>query len=484
MLTLEIELLTGLYRAGLPDGRGAEWPPHPERIFSALAQAWGDGGCDPAERGALEWLEKQDAPSIEADSDDEWAERSAPTVFVPPNDARGFDIGVLPDRRPRQARSFRAAVPTDRFVRLYWTEAVPSGQSRAALDDLALRVASLGHSSSLVRFAFVDNQQANPERGWQPGPNGPRLLRVPHEGRLARLVRWHTAEERPGLGASARYSSPTDRAGLRPVKSSIFGAEDEWFVFEDAGGLRPDLLACAHVAHRVRAALMKLGPQPPSEILSGHLENGAATAEPHVAVLPLANVGWSHATGDLLGFAVVLPRATDSVGLDKVLRALAAFAHLDQEEPCAQLSFNAGSWKLEHVATPSRRSLQPRRWCRSARVWASATPVLLDRFPEHGDVVEESRIVAAACRNIGLPEPVEIELHKHSAVKAAPSAYPARRSSARADWSFPAGAKFASRPRRHVVLRFDQPVTGPVVLGAGRFHGLGLCLPIGSEDER
>jgi CRISPR-associated protein Csb2 len=61
MLVLEIELLTGVYRAALPDGSGAEWPPHPERVFSALAQAWGDGGCDARERAALQWLERQES---------------------------------------------------------------------------------------------------------------------------------------------------------------------------------------------------------------------------------------------------------------------------------------------------------------------------------------------------------------------------------------------------------------------------------------
>ena len=67
MFALEIELLTGAYRAELPDRSHAEWPPHPERVFSALVQAWGDGGCDAKEREALEWLESLPAPLIEAD---------------------------------------------------------------------------------------------------------------------------------------------------------------------------------------------------------------------------------------------------------------------------------------------------------------------------------------------------------------------------------------------------------------------------------
>ena len=102
MLALEIELLTGVYRAALPDNSGAEWPPHPERVFSALVQAWGDGGHDPTERAALEWLESLPAPCIRADPTQDCDRRSAPIVFVPPNDPRGSDLAALPDRRRRR----------------------------------------------------------------------------------------------------------------------------------------------------------------------------------------------------------------------------------------------------------------------------------------------------------------------------------------------------------------------------------------------
>src|SRR5262249_46346252 len=202
--------------------------------------------------------------------------------------------------------------------------------------------------------------------------------------------------------------------------------------------------------------------------------------------LPLPNVGWERATGDLLGFAVVLPRNLASAERQIVLGALAAFARVAEGEGArTELHLRPNAvWYLERTGTPSRASLKPARWCRSAATWASVTPVLLDRFPEQGDVVEEAHLIAAACRNIGLPDPIEIEVHKHSAVTGAPSAYPSRGDRRRPDWSFPAGAKFSRRPRRHVVLRFARPVGGPVILGAGRFQGFGLCLPLGSDGSR
>jgi CRISPR-associated protein Csb2 len=37
------------------------------------------------------------------------------------------------------------------------------------------------------------------------------------------------------------------------------------------------------------------------------------------------------------------------------------------------------------------------------------------------------------------------------------------------------------RVRVHADIHFDVPVCGPLLLGAGRYFGLGLCLPV--EDQ-
>jgi CRISPR-associated protein Csb2 len=480
MLALEIELLTGAYRAALPDGSEAEWPPHPERVFSALVQGWGDGGCDPNERAALEWLECLPAPLIEADDSEDCDERSSPIVFVPPNDPRGNAITVLPDRRPRQARNFRARIPTNSIIRLIWPEAPNQTEHRSALEAVARRVASLGHSASLVRLAFSEGIFGSGDpKVWRPEEEGGAPIRAMHPGRLRNLEDWLAREERPRTGMSVRYRSPLAPEGAETPKSVLGGVAD-WFVFEDSGGSRPDLLAFAHVAKCVRMSLMKHGPQPPPEVISGHTAEGAPTSRPHVVIVPLANIGWPYSTGDLLGFAVVLPRGTANSERLTVLRAIAAFARIDEGEgACADLHLSSSLlWRVQRSADPSRASLKPARWCASGVLWASATPVLLDRFADHNDPLEEARSIAAACVNIGLPEPIEIEIHKHSSVRGAPSAYPLGGNGSGPDWSFPQGAKFARRPRRHVVLRFAEPVQGPLLLGAGRFHGLGLCLPL------
>jgi CRISPR-associated protein Csb2 len=482
VLTLEMELLTGTYRASLPDGSGAEWPPHPERVFSAFVQAWGDGGMDDAERKALEWLEALEPPEIEASGA---YDRDAPTVFVPPNDVRGERLDVLPDRRKRQARAFRVCVPDVPLVRLCWP-VDPPAPHRAALEALASRVASIGHSTSLVRCALHDEEPTSAR--WRPDPASRLALRVPYAGRLEDLVRWYSddggskAVERPRSRRSVGYREPSVRGPRGPVARSVFGGARDWFVFEEVAGARPDLLAFGHVARRVRDTLMKVGPQPTPGIISGHAPDGARSETPHLAIVPLADVGWEHSSGELLGFAVVLPRTHAPSERNSMIEALAAFAHgTDVSRADLQLSRDH-LWTLEHARHPSRTSLRPARWCERARLWASATPVVLDRFP-HDGAIDEARCVAAACRNIGLPEPVMVELHKHPAIAGAPSAYP-RRGRRGPDWLLPAGSKFSDRPRRHVVLRFDEDVEGPVILGAGRYHGFGLCLPIAEEHAR
>jgi len=477
MLCLEVELLTGVYRAALPDGSSAEWPPHPERVFSALVQALGDGGSDPVERSALEWLERQEPPSIEADLPDHACVRDTPIVYVPPNDQAGVWINRFPERR-RQARGFRAVVPQHPIVRFFWS-LPPAHDEGMALDQIASRLAAIGHSASLVRAHFRNDLTPDGTRLWRPHHTGDTSVRIPHRGRLSRLEDWLRNARRPQGGATQRYRSPGAPEPLVPPES-WFGGPGDWFVFEDDDGpFRPDILGFAHVAQRVRHALMQLGPQPVPNVISGHRPDGGPILNPHLAIVPLQNVGWPYSDGGLLGFALIFPRGLGRDERTSALRAVAAFARVDQGEQSSIVQLTThDAWEVVRAATPARASLRPNRWCSSARTWASVTPVLLDRFPGKGDPTEEAAIVAAACRNIGLPEPEEIEIHKNSAIRGAETTYPARGRPSRPDWSFPGATKFAARPRRHVVLQFAAPVTGPVILGAGRFAGFGMCLPV------
>ena len=62
-LILEIEHLLGVAFAAHSQASDVpDWPPQPDRVFSALVAAWGARGERTEERRALEWLEGQPAP--------------------------------------------------------------------------------------------------------------------------------------------------------------------------------------------------------------------------------------------------------------------------------------------------------------------------------------------------------------------------------------------------------------------------------------
>ena len=106
-----------LPRRAEPGDDSPDWPPQPDRVFSALVSAWAARGERPEERAALEWLEEQPPPVIHASGH---TSRTTPDVFVPPNDPKASKaaktyIKVMPDRRQRQPRRFPVARPDDRW---------------------------------------------------------------------------------------------------------------------------------------------------------------------------------------------------------------------------------------------------------------------------------------------------------------------------------------------------------------------------------
>ena len=127
------------------------------------------------------------------------------------------------------------------------------------------------------------------------------------------------------------------------------------------------------------------------------------------------------------------------------------------------------------------QALKSETWTEPWRTWGTVTPIVLDRYPkadrlEDREAWEEevARIIASSCRNIGLPEPVQIDIEKSSWHLGSPRAMPGKT-------GFPLYPIRSGQPCRvqvHAWLRFEQLVQGPVILGAGRYLGYGLCKPL------
>ena len=74
-----------------------------------------------------------------------------------------------------------------------------------------------------------------------------------------------------------------------------------------------------------------------------------------------------------------------------------------------------------------------------------------------------------AVQRIGLPAPIEVDVLRSCVLPgtAKPLHYP----------RFPIDPRRPQRVLVHARLVFGEPVEGPVLLGAGRYQGLGLFLP-------
>lgn len=464
MLAIEVEFLMGRALAAQWDDRGeAEWPPHPQRLFSALVATHADLGAGPKMEAALRWLESLPAPEIRADVHP--AYRGVVSHWVPVNDEaikseKGkFDYRHIVERRNRQERLFPAVVPSDPTVVFQWREAGDVELHREALRSIVENLSYLGHSASPVRACLrADPAVPTFTPVAETSNKTDRVLRVPGRGRFDRLQSVHQQRIddesiQPPLGRTQAYVS------VRALPTSLFASRALVLVFDR--GPRLALDSTLPLMQHLRAAVLARLGDGAHELLCGHDASGRVTQVPHLAFVPLGNINHQHADGFVKGAALVLPRATDPAIERDLQRALSGewALHLG---PLGSISLRL----VEHQ-TDEIKALRFGAYAQTSQCWVSVTPVVFDRHPKNKGPTAE-QVVAASCGKIGLPEPLEVRVAPVSVVRGAPTAS-----------TFHGNAKQVdNRIRQHVWLRFDQQVRGPVLIGAGRFMGLGLCLPL------
>jgi CRISPR-associated protein Csb2 len=557
MLAIEVELLTGRYAATAYNDRGrAEWPPHPARFFSALVAALYDhNDVDQAERDALLWLEKLEAPSLRVDPELRVGRRQVQDVYVPVNDITlGEDtdsfetsaqraigqatemvaraeaklnveksqnpiigdrvdkaekavkkardelsrrqnahlkgppatdfaaaIALMPERRTRQVRTFPVVLPETPTFAFLWPNADPS-LYRAALERLCSRVTRLGHSSSLVRCTLARGGNLQPTL--VPSDDGEIILRVVGNGQLDRLdqaYKHHQGEKSRVLAARPqRYRAASTAAAPAQMHASIFSSD--WILFERVRGSRPVGSRASDLARALRRALIEVhGNQILPATLSGHAENGP-TERPHIAFVPLPFVGHEHSDGGLMGCALVLPHELPKHDRDLLLRLVAKWEKTRGDE-VGNLTLAGGTlppYVVRRVEVSAKATLDPRRWCRASKRFITATAIALDRNPGNlrsnregtsNKAAREAQMnISDACERVAGVRPSSVE------VSLAPLLNGAQHVRDYLPW--PGRPGLTPRVRVHADIQFGTPVIGPLLLGAGRYFGLGLCLPV------
>jgi CRISPR-associated protein Csb2 len=423
---------------------------------------------------------------------------------------------VLPENRSKQGRAYPTIIPDESTVWFIWPAAEPSDQQRDALDGLLSRVARIGHSSTLVACRSADEA---PSPTWAPARDrGGARLRVPRAGMIDRLeaaFASHRGEEPRTLPAGMVYYQQP-RPPVPSPQAPLLGGD--WYVLGIFGRRLPSATQALAIARAARSSLLAHGDQPSPEILSGHQHPGGSGGptppldRPHLAVVPLLNAGNPYSDGAVSGIALILPAdcpGHDKEAVERAVRSwsaagfellLPAFAggqpvRLTLQDLGADRADGRQGW-LDTALTARRKTTTRDYWCRPARRWLTVTPIALDRFP--GNLrsrelardraeAEAAASVARACVFAGLadsPGPLPVSIRREAPLVGVPASPGGRRS--RGQRQFPGYQTGSGTPRAcvHAELEFTGPVRGPVLVGAGRYFGYGLCLPRQAEGRR
>jgi CRISPR-associated protein Csb2 len=521
-LLLSVRFQEGRYH-GVPD-----WPPSPLRLFQALVAAAARGGALPEQhRAALGWLECLDPPVISAPA---VRMGSAFKNYVPNNDldAVGRDprrVGEI--RAPKLIRPllFDAETPLayawrfeegeDQASRLCavagdlyqlgrgvdmawaWGEIIEAAELEARLRECggalyrpggrdagrSLNCPQEGSLDSLEhRFRMAGQRFTTIKAGkktqhlFSQAPK-PRFAPIRYDSPPLRLLfEFRAADLRTGFAAwpltkivslaeTIRDSAATRLEGAYGTA----GREKEKALVAPVFGLRRNATD-ADKAARIRIATL------PS-IGSVHVVRSirrVLVEVPADCPLPAEDIAWTfsgldlnvdHLTGEVSGGDKPVLVATDERSM---------LSHYGVEE---RRSEGHRVWRtVTPAALPShaaRRRVDPRRLQQEVSALRAGAVVEFKEAksgPERID--EQSRAAAAVASAL-----------RHAEVSVRPFAIRVQREpfegrGARAE-AFGDGTRFAKERLWHVEITFAEAVHGPLVIGDGRYLGLGLMQPVG-----
>ncbi|MHB1611923.1 MAG: type I-G CRISPR-associated protein Csb2 [Sulfobacillus sp.] len=472
MLSIGIEFLARRYYAQDPHSAQlhAEWPPHPDRLFSALVSAayarTAEPTLDPAERAALLWLEGLPAPIWSGPvmlGSGRFMQSFVPTNAVDLRAAGGnrlIQLEALPEFRSRQPRSF-ASIAVDTPGYWTWPDA-EMGEHAVAMKRLVEGVARLGASPSFVRL-WLESQP--PAATLIPAPTSAEnsvAVRVPHIGRLQSLEHAFAVNRRPGFSIPITYAPPN---AVVPAKQVAVSPWAFTYFLKFDHPVRDDIAQGLVWTEALRRAVLsragELGDIP--QALHGHAKLG------HCAFVAVPDVGYTHSDGHLIGVAVLLPSNLTTRDREAIYPVLARVNHVVVRGQAIGLT--------PITSLPSNRvpvGLRSERWSGSGEGtidWVSVTPVVFDRFPKNRRKILP--VIQTMAQWAGLPEVLDAQLIHGTSIAGGVFAQ-----------DFMTERRPSATPHfvSHMSVLFAQPVHGPILMGQLRNFGLGLFIPVARKE--
>lgn len=475
--------------------------PSPFRLFQALVAGDGiSGPLDEKNRQALTWLEGLPEGPIIASP--QTVHGQSFLMYVPNNDLDKFGGDVRNIGKTRSAmkqwnpRIFDAAVPW-----IYaWPFANEDENHAKTVCELAERLYQLGRGVDMAWAwsELLDEEELETRLAEyngdvrRPGSGGRRLLACPHPGSLESLERRYQAR---------RFSYEGDeRVFVQPPKPSYrrmaYGSIPVRHIFE----LRSTLVlerrvawplvraSCLVLAAReaARARLIVVMPDRAHEIdqyLVGRKPDGSNAAPPEnrVRIIPIPSIGMHYADRAIRRLLIEVPGACPFRSDD----VRWAFSGTELFDP------DTGEVK-DVLLVPSTHDDMLRHYGvnDSARVFRSVTPVVLPEavkrrrieptrkhaeakagFERVQEIERASAAVVQALRHAGIRTRVDsIHLQREPFAAAEARVEP-----------FAERTRFEKERLWHVEIEFASPIKGLLVIGDGRFLGLGLMVPVRSR---
>lgn len=492
-LLIAVYFLDGRYHGREDRFGGADgWPPSPGRLFQALVAGAARGAnLQHDDVHALKWLECLDPPRIAAPP----VQRGrAVRLFVPNNDLDA--VGGDPARvsEIRVPKSWRPCYfDADDPVLYLWD--FESGSTEATrICDVTTRLCQLGKGIDMAwaNGQVLDRDAAEVLLASHPGavrtPAGAGETAAPHPGTLDSLVNQHR-RKRERLRTVSTNRGKSRQLFTQPPKASFghvgYDTPPRRLHFELRGlegGFAPRPLAAAApllTGLRDTAARRLQDSLPAKAAVFERLVIGRGAGARDVArrvrLVPIPSIGAQHTDPSIRRIMAEIP-ADCPVRVDDLKWAFTGLHPYDPQ--------TGEVWPGSTVSTDDARMAD--RFAERAVVFRSMTPVALSdaqrrRIGAAGDKTakernqEERRAAAAvvqALRHAGIrTRPTDIRVQRE----------PFQRRGVRAEL-FAAGSRFSKHALWHVELRFGEPIRGPVVIGDGRFCGLGLMEPITHYD--
>lgn len=458
MIVFDVELLHGTYRAD-PDGSAAtgqhtrgEWPPAPSRLLAALISAGDPDVAESAGGVELETLASAAPPIICADSGaavhhQRLLERAVAGQQRKNNQHQEYParVGVIvrpgtrvAPRSPRVWFCYDLDVADDMLDRLRW---------RAA------RVGYLGCADSPVKLTVARRDMPPGSAMWVPDPDGSQVVNTHQAGDPQR---WRAAFD------AWRDHGITRRQMIRHQHKTLYRPPHEPLPEMGTGrvlamvrfAVPPAGRRAVLVAHSLKQATISnldaMGFAVP-EWVHGHV--GGSDDYQLARFLSLPFAGHPRGNGRISAAAVWAPADAPADEARMLAQAVHAISLLRLADGTVLRVDRAGrSW-----------TASARRWLGPARRWTTVLPAVSDRHPRI-----DSTAVARWCEQAGLPRPEDSVVSRTPLLPGAVDLHP---------FETRRPGHTQNRPHAHVSVLFAEAVQGPVVIGAARSYGLGLCAP-------